>query len=65
MQEKGKFDREEKRQGGADCARPRGTPPLFRGNPLEVANYRVGDQRAGQYPEEHPSPQLGDPPIAA
>ena len=50
---------------GADRTRPRGTPPLFRGNPLKVTNHLVGDQRAGQYPEEHPSPQLGDLPITA
>ena len=50
---------------GADRTRPRGTPPLFRGNPLKVTNHLVGDQRAGQCPEEHPSPQMGDPPIAA
>ena len=50
---------------GADRTRPRGTPPLFRGNPLKVSHHMVGDQRAGQYPEEHPSPQLGDLPITA
>jgi len=59
------WSRNGKVRRGADCTRPRGTPPLFRGNPLKVTNHRVGDQRAGQCPEEHPSPQLGDPPITA
>ena len=54
-----------KARRGADCARPRGTPPLFRGNPPKVTNHLVGDQRAGEHPEEHPSPQLGDLPITA
>ena len=50
---------------GAERTRPRGTPPLFRGNPLKVTNHLVGDQRTGQYTEEHPFPQLGDLPITA
>ena len=59
------WSRNGKVRRGADRTRPRGTPPLFRGNPLKVTNQMVGDQRAGQYPEEHPSPQLGDLPITA
>ena len=59
------WSRSGKVRRGADHTRPRGTPPLFRGNPLKVTNHLVGDHRAGQHTEEHPSPQLGDLPITA
>ena len=54
-----------KEKEGADCERPRATPPFFQGNPLEVANLRVGDERAGQFPEEQPSLQTDDQLITA
>ena len=40
-------------------------PSPFPRQSAEGHQPKVGDQRAGQYPEEHPSPQLGDLPITA